>query len=88
MKVLKFYADWCSPCRALSLELDKETLPMTVEAVNVELAPSTAVDYNVRKIPTLVFVDDEGVELARMNGGITVALVKEKMDELQRDKTD
>ena len=33
MKILKFYADWCAPCRALTTVLD--VFNVETEAVNI-----------------------------------------------------
>ena len=62
MKLLKFYAPWCAPCKGLSMVIaaaqDKITLP--IEEVNIDEDIDTAVKYGVRSVPTLVVIDDQG----------------------------
>lgn len=86
MKILKFYADFCSPCRTLTTILDSFNFPIT--AVNIQLEPEMALKYGVRKIPTLVFIDDEGNELARESGLVSGDEVNKIIHGLQRDSKD
>lgn len=70
MKLLKFYATWCGPCKALSMTMnrmaDKITVP--VEEIDIDQDMATAVKYQVRGVPTLVLVDDTGAEIKRQAG--------------------
>lgn len=86
VQILKFYGDWCTPCKTLTTLLDSENFPIT--AINVDLKPEKSIEFKVRNVPTLVFVDEEGKELDRIVGMTTVKSVKDKMDELQQDKRD
>lgn len=86
VQILKFYGDWCAPCKTLTTLLDSENFPIT--AINVDLKPEKSIEFKVRNVPTLVFVDEEGKELDRIVGMTTVQSVKNILNELQRDKTD
>lgn len=70
MKLLKFQATWCQPCKMLSRTMqeaaDKITIP--VEEIDIDQNMDMAVQFQVRGVPTLVVVDDEGKELKRMTG--------------------
>lgn len=71
MKLLKFYAPWCAPCKGLSMVIagaeDKITMP--IEEVNIDEDIDTAVKYGVRSVPTLVIVDDQD-NLVKKNVGM------------------
>ena len=70
MKVLKFYADWCGPCKALTQVIktagDKITVP--VEDVNIDENIMMAQHFQVRSVPTMVLVDDSENVIKRQVG--------------------
>ena len=68
MKILKFSATWCRPCKKLTETLDQMVLPYVIETKDVDKEPGLASDYSVRSVPTMILVDDEGKELSRLVG--------------------
>jgi len=70
MKVLKFYADWCGPCKMQTMIIkgaaDKITTP--IEEVNIDENLFMAQNFQVRSVPTLVLVDSEEKEIKRHVG--------------------
>lgn len=70
MKLLKFYATWCAPCKVLSQVMaeaaDKITIP--VEEIDIDNNLDTALEYGVRSVPVLVLLDDDGKEIRRQSG--------------------
>ncbi len=75
MKILKFYADWCGPCKVLAknLEAFKEKHPdIEVVSINVEDDEELSAKYNIRNVPVLIKLVDD-VETARRVGLATVA---------------
>lgn len=70
MKVLKFYAEWCGPCKGLSMVIksagDKITVP--INEVNIDEELMTSVEYGVRSVPTMILLDENDVELKRHVG--------------------
>lgn len=68
MQLLKFYADWCGPCKEQSRILeDFDSIP--VKEIDIEEEGDLANKYNVRSIPTLI-LEDEG-EIVENFVGIT-----------------
>lgn len=78
MKIYKFFADWCNPCKELTEELSEYKEHITnVDMDNIEDA-GLFVKYNVKKIPFIIFTDDEGNILKRLSGGSEGKITKEK----------
>ena len=71
VKLLDFWAPWCSPCRMMEPifeELKKEySGKVEFEEINVDEDPATASKYGVMSIPTYV-VEKDGKEVARRVG--------------------
>ena len=70
MKVLKFYADWCGPCKGLTEVIknagDKVTIP--IENVNIDENVYLAQEFKVRSVPTMILVDGGENEIKRQIG--------------------
>lgn len=84
MKLLKFYAEWCKPCITLSKMLE-EFSSVPVENINVDTNQEFVNLYTIRNIPTLILIDDEGKELYKHTGLITLAELKSKIDAIKGD---
>ena len=72
MKVLKFYAEWCGPCKGLTMVINgaKDKTDIKVEEFDIDNEMMMSVEYGVRSVPTLILVDDAGKELKRSVGMI------------------
>jgi len=63
MKVIKFYADWCGPCKSYAPIFDKVVNEIKVDYVKVNLDKDTdglAAKYKIRSIPATVFINEDG----------------------------
>lgn len=65
MKILKFYAEWCNPCKRLSKYLNEHPPALEIEEINVEDNPMLASQFDVMSVPVIVVQDDDGNEVAR-----------------------
>ena len=57
MKILKFYADWCGPCKMVAPiieEIAEENPQYVVGKINVDDCPELAIQFGVSTIPNLV----------------------------------
>ena len=83
--IVDFYADWCGPCKAISPILEeiakKYADELYVYKINVDYDPEIANAFNIRGIPTLLFIPMEGkysVKVGSMNKEELEQLVVEK----------
>lgn len=82
--VLFFGAAWCGPCKMLTpimLKLSDEYAgkDIAIGKINVDASSEIGVKYNVRSIPTLVFLKD-GVEVERTVGVQSKDALQVKID--------
>lgn len=72
MKVIKFAASWCGPCKMLSKVLEDYTGDVVIEEVDIDANQQMAINFGVRGVPTCVLVNDEGGEVARKVGMMNI----------------
>jgi thioredoxin 1 len=73
MKLLKFYAEWCGPCKGLTMVINgaKDKINIAIEEYDIDNEMMMAQEYKVRSVPTMVLVDDTGTEIRRQVGMVT-----------------
>ena len=67
MKVLRFTASWCQPCKMLAKTLEEANTGMPIEVIDIDVHPELAMDYGIRGVPTLVMIDGD-IEVKRFSG--------------------
>jgi thioredoxin 1 len=75
LKVLKFSASWCGPCKQLTPifnQVKSEVSDVAFQEVDVDAESSLAIQYKVRSVPTIV-IEKDGQEVKRIVGGTTQA---------------
>lgn len=71
MKILKFSASWCMPCKQLSQTIStlSEEQRAKFEEIDVdECDKSLLSQYGVRSVPTLVVLNDQGNVVRTLTG--------------------
>jgi thioredoxin 1 len=70
MKLLKFYAEWCQPCKMQSQIIKRagDKIKTPIEDVDIDNNIMMSVEYQVRSVPTMVLLDDDGKEVKRQVG--------------------
>jgi thioredoxin 1 len=76
MKILRFTASWCQPCKSLAKNLEEANLSIPIEVVDIDVQSDIAVEYGIRGVPTLVLTDGT-VEIKRLVGSKTVKELQE-----------
>lgn len=78
MKVLKFSASWCGPCKMLSMTIAgiKDEIPYPVEEIDIDENTELAQKYGIRGVPTLVLVNEDK-EVKRKVGALTAPELKQ-----------
>ena len=68
MKVIKFSASWCGPCKMLARNLEDITTNIPIENVDIDENQDAAMEYGVRGVPTMIMLDENNNEIKRMVG--------------------
>ena len=66
MKILKFSAEWCTPCKMLQKTLDEMVLPYPVENIDIDKKPDLFRKiglFNSNVMPTLNYLHGNTVLL-------------------------
>ena len=76
MKVLRFYAPTCMPCKMVGKMLEDLE---DVEVVSIDATEDIAKvdEYNVCNTPTLIFLNENDEEVGRIAGMTTLKKIKE-----------
>ena len=82
-KILKIGASWCGPCRQLKKELEDFNL-VSIDEIDADENEQLCSDYNVKSIPLLILLGEDGKEIARHVGFITKKELIDLIDNLNR----
>lgn len=77
MKILKFSASWCGPCKMLSMTIAgiKDQIPYPIEEIDIDVSTDMAQKFGIRGVPTMVLLDGDK-EVKRKVGVMTSAELK------------
>lgn len=77
MKLLKFQASWCGPCKMLSMTLNGMEIPYELIEIDIDENTEKAMKYGIRSVPTLVITDENENEIRRVTGALNQNALKE-----------
>jgi thioredoxin 2 len=88
--LVDLWATWCGPCRMVSPALEQLATEragsLKLVKVDVDAAPATAQQFEVRAVPTLLLMDD-GQVVARQAGAAPVAALRNWLDQALSSRT-
>jgi thioredoxin 1 len=67
-KILYFTAEWCGPCKMLKPKIQAIANQVPISFIDVDTNPQTSQKYNVRNIPCVILIDENGNELGKLIG--------------------
>ena len=71
MKLLKFEASWCEPCKMLSKTMEDIEFPFPIEVIDIDNNQDIAMEYGVRGVPHLILMDDNNNIVKRIGGFVS-----------------
>ena len=66
-QLLYFSAPWCQPCKQFKPVIESLQSEMSTTFIDVEISSQTAIQYNVRSVPTIILIEN-GMEKGRLVG--------------------
>ena len=78
-KLLVFSASWCGPCKTMKPALDQLDQDRLVR-YDIDEAGEETVKYQVRAVPTLIVINENGEEVSRLIGVQTLSDLQKLLD--------
>lgn len=79
VKIEKFGANWCGPCKVLDKTLEQVSgVEIVKHDVDEEL--DLALEKKVRNVPVLIFYDENNKEVDRLIGAVPLGTILKKIN--------
>lgn len=79
VKIEKFGANWCGPCKVLDKTLEQVSgVEIVKHDVDEEL--DLALERKVRNVPVLIFYDENNKEVDRLIGAVPLGTILKKIN--------
>ena len=80
-QIIYFSSTWCQPCKNFKPIMESVSTSIPVQFVDIDQNPTLAAQYNIRSIPTLIFLKD-GQEVNKKPGVLSESQVKELWNQI------
>lgn len=81
LKIVKYGAIWCAPCRHMIKTFDKlksEYPSITFEEIDVDDNSDQAKKHKIKSVPTIIFFDNN-IEIDRIVGVVKIDIIRNKL---------
>ena len=87
LKLLKFSAQWCGPCKMQKTELENNPIGIDIQEIDIDSTTPEDMElvkrYKVMSIPNMVIIDNKGIVQARFTGYTTSGQIKQAIADLE-----
>ena len=80
MRLLKFEAAWCQPCKQLTQIMDTINFPYPVEKIDIDTNRDACIEYGIRGVPHLILMDENNNIVTRVGGMVTKETLLEVLE--------
>lgn len=84
MTILKFFGEWCNPCKVLSKTMQEAGI--NHQAIDIDENEELVAKYQIKSVPTVVIVDEYGEEVGRFMGPKTKEQLLEELNKYETSK--
>lgn len=77
IRIEKYYADWCFPCKTLDKTLEQLPNNIQLDKINIEDNQELTSEKGIRNIPVLIFYNENNEEVTRTVGSVPYNKIEE-----------
>tara|TARA_R110002020_G_scaffold280717_1_gene496513 strand:- start:634 stop:948 length:315 start_codon:yes stop_codon:yes gene_type:complete len=83
--LIDFWAEWCGPCKMIAPTIEKISQDFSgkllVAKVDIDTNPDLSEKYNIRSIPSLLFMN-KGAPIEMIVGAVTREMLIDRINQL------
>lgn len=80
---MKFYSPCCGQCKVVAKEFKDHPIDVPIEDINVMENPEVADKYNVKSLPTMLLLNNNGEVVETWHGIVKSEIINSKIKEYE-----
>lgn len=80
---MKFYSPCCGQCKVVAREFKDHPIDVPIEDINVMENPEVADKYNVKSLPTMLLLNNNGEVVEAWHGIVKSEVINSKIKEYE-----